>query len=209
MKLGPQIRALFGPYERQIAEAYRALYVDIDAFVAQVRKWKPLAGAILEVGCGEGAVTERLSAAYPVADIVAIDITDRIGRLYRGSSRSVRFMRCAVHEIPADVTTQFDLILLSDVLHHVPAEFRQDLLAAIRARLAPRGTFVFKDWRRSRTPIHWLCYASDRWLTGDRVGFMTGEEMRARLARIFGERSLIDETRIGPWSNNIAMLVRP
>jgi 2-polyprenyl-6-hydroxyphenyl methylase/3-demethylubiquinone-9 3-methyltransferase len=74
--------------------------------------------------------------------------------------------------------------------------------------LAPGGNLVFKDWQRNGTPIHWLCHASDRWLTGDQVNFMAREEMRTMLARSFGEAALITESRVGPWWNNIAILVR-
>jgi len=100
-------------------------------------------------------------------------------------------------------------VVLSDVLHHVPLELRQGLLHAVRTALAPKGTFVFKDWQRNYTPIHWLCYASDRWLTGDRISYMTRSEMRERLALTFGEDALVGEARVGPWWNNIATLVRP
>jgi 2-polyprenyl-3-methyl-5-hydroxy-6-metoxy-1,4-benzoquinol methylase len=209
MGIGPSIRSMFGRYERGVAEAYRSLYLDIDAFVALMRQWQPAAKRILEVGCGEGAVTERLKAAYPGAKITAIDLTPRLGRLYEGSLDGVRFFQCDVQEIAATEPGQYDLVLLCDVLHHVPVEFRPELLDAIRATLAPSGAFVFKDWERSFTPIHWLCYASDRWITGDRISYMTRYEMRERLARSFGEAALVAETRIVPWRNNIATLVRP
>jgi 2-polyprenyl-6-hydroxyphenyl methylase/3-demethylubiquinone-9 3-methyltransferase len=200
---------MFGRYEHRIAEAYRALYIDIDAFVGRTRQWTPTAKRILEVGCGEGAVTERLKAAYPDAKITAIDITSRVGRLYMGSLDNVRFIRCDVQEIAATEPGQYDLAVLSDVLHHVPVEFRQELLDAIRTTLAPDGALIFKDWERNFTPIHWLCYASDRWLTGDRISYMTRDEMHEHLARSFGEAALVAEARVAPWRNNIAALVRP
>jgi 2-polyprenyl-6-hydroxyphenyl methylase/3-demethylubiquinone-9 3-methyltransferase len=200
---------MFGPYERQISEAYRSIYIDIDAFVELIRQWKPTANNILEVGCGEGAVTQRLNASYPDAKITAIDITPRVGRLYLGSTDKVRFIQCGVQEIAERESGQFDLVVLSDVLHHVPIELRQGLLDAIRIALAPNGTFVFKDWQRNFAPIHWLCYASDRWLTGDRISYMTRDEMRERLASSFGAPSLVGEARVGPWWNNIATLIRP
>jgi 2-polyprenyl-3-methyl-5-hydroxy-6-metoxy-1,4-benzoquinol methylase len=209
MKLGPSIRAKFGRYERQISEFYRSIYIDIDAFVELMRGWKPGARKILEVGCGEGAVTQRLNAAYPGAKITAIDITSRLGRLYRGSLHDVRFVRCTVQEIAATELAHYDLVVLSDVLHHVPVELRQGVLDAIRAALAPGGTLVFKDWQRNYAPIHWLCYASDRWLTGDRINYMTREEMRDHLTHSFGQAALVSEARIGPWWNNLATLVRP
>jgi 2-polyprenyl-3-methyl-5-hydroxy-6-metoxy-1,4-benzoquinol methylase len=209
MNLGPFIRGLFGRYERRISEGYRSIYIDMDAFVDQMRQWKPNAKRILEVGCGEGAVTQRLRAAYPDAQITAIDITPRVGRLYQGSLDGVRFIRCRVQEVAASESGQYDLVVLCDVLHHVPIDLRQDLLDAIRRAMALGGTLVFKDWQRNYAPIHWLCYASDRWLTGDRISYMTREEMRERLALSFGAAALIAEARVAPWWNNIATLVRP
>ena len=98
--------------------------------------------------------------------------------------------------------------MLSDVLHHVPDELRAALLNAIGTTLAPGASFVFKDWQRNYTPIHWLSYISDRWLTGDRISYMSREEMRNRLVASFGEAALIAEATIRPWRNNIAFLVR-
>jgi 2-polyprenyl-3-methyl-5-hydroxy-6-metoxy-1,4-benzoquinol methylase len=209
MKLGPLVRRMFGPYERQISEIYRGLFVDIDALVEVIVQWARAPIKILEVGCGEGAVTQRLNAAFPDVDITAIDITPRVGRLYHGSLEHVRFMQKTVQEIAAAEPGQYDLVVLSDVMHHVPLEVRQGLLDAIRAALAPNGTLVFKDWQKNHAPIHWLTYALDRWLTGDRVSYMTREEMRERLARSFGEGALLAEALIGPWRNNLAILVRP
>ena len=160
------------------------------------------------MGCGEGAVTQRLNATYPDAKITAIDITPRVGRLYRGLRDNVRFAQCGVQEIAATESGQYDLVVLSDVLHHVPLELRRGLLEAVRAALAPKGTLVFKDWQRNGAPIHWLCYASDRWLTGDRISYMTRTEMRECLALAFGESALVAEARVAPWWNNIATLVR-
>jgi 2-polyprenyl-6-hydroxyphenyl methylase/3-demethylubiquinone-9 3-methyltransferase len=209
MKPGPLIRTLFGPYERTISGAYRSIYIDIKLLVEQMQRWKPNAKRILEVGCGEGAVTERLCAAYPNAEITGIDITPRVGRLFKGSRSHTKFIQCGVQDIAADEPHSYDLVILCDVLHHVPVELRQGLLDRVQETLAPGGTFVFKDWQRNNSPIHWLCYASDRWLTGDRIHYMTRENMREYVSGSFGSAALIDEARVGPWWNNIAMLVRP
>jgi SAM-dependent methyltransferase len=209
VKAGPFIRKMFGPFEPLISATYRSIYLDLDAFMALIQRWQPTASKILEVGCGEGAVTERLRATYPGANITAIDITPRIGRLYRGSFRDVEFIQSDVKEIAKKKPGHFDLVVLSDVLHHVPVDFRQELLNSIRTVLAAKGTFIFKDWQRNRAPIHWLCYASDRWLTGDRINYMTRDEMRQHLVISFDAASLVAEARVGPWWNNIATLIRP
>lgn len=209
MAIGPSIRRMFGRHERRISDAYRAIFLDIGDFASQIQRWKPDAGRILEVGCGEGAVTERLRDLYPEADITGIDLTPRLGRLYRGPRERVRFIQRPVQDIAAAEPGRYDLVVLCDVLHHVPEALRQSLLDAIGTTLGPGGVLVFKDWERTGTPIHWLCYASDRWLTGDRVAYMTRDEMRVRLSRSFGEAALIAEARTTPWRNNVAMLVRP
>jgi SAM-dependent methyltransferase len=200
---------MFGPFEPRISATYRSIYLDLDAFIRLMQRWQPSASKILEVGCGEGAVTERLRTTYPGAKITAIDITPRIGRLYRGSLRDVEFIQSDVKEIAKKEPGHYDLVVLSDVLHHVPVEFRQELLNSIRTVLAARGTFIFKDWQRNHAPIHWLCYASDRWLTGDPISYMTRDEMRQHLAISFGAASLVAEARVAPWWNNIATLIRP
>ena len=179
----------------------------MDAFIELMQRWKPVASEILEVGCGEGAVTERLKITYPNSKITAIDITPRIGRLYRGSRCDVEFIQTDVRDVAKKKPEHYDFVVLSDVLHHVPIESRQGLLDSIRALLAPKGSFIFKDWQRNHAPIHWLCYASDRFLTGDMIDYMTRQEMRRLLEASFGPDALVGEARIRPWWNNIATLV--
>jgi hypothetical protein len=36
-----------------------------------------------------------------------------------------------------------------------------------------------------------------------------GPEMRERLANNFGDGSMVAEARVGPWWNNLAILVQP
>ncbi|HLH88137.1 MAG TPA: class I SAM-dependent methyltransferase [Xanthobacteraceae bacterium] len=208
MPLGPAVRRLFGRHEHRIAALYRAIFVDIDAYARQIGEWVPAARRILEVGCGEGAVTERLVHLYPAADILAIDITPRVGRLFRGPHEHVTFKQVTVQQVAADAPGAFDLVILSDVLHHVPAAMRGELLAAVHATVAPGGALIFKDWERTAAPIHWLCHAGDRWLTGDRVRYLRRPEAETLLADAFGRPAVIARAFVKPWRNNFALLAR-
>ena len=208
MPLGPAVRRLFGRHEHRVTALYRAIFVDIDAYARQIGDWVPAARRVLEVGCGEGAVTERLVHLYPAADILAIDITPRVGRLFRGPRDRVTFKQVTVQQVAADAPGAFDLVILSDVLHHVPAAMRGELLAAVRASVAPGGALVFKDWERTAAPIHWLCHAGDRWLTGDRVRYLRRSEAEAMLADAFGRPAVVARACVKPWRNNFAMLAR-
>lgn len=208
MPLGPAVRALFGRHEHRVAELYRAIFVDIDAYACQIGEWVSSARHILEVGCGEGAVTERLARLYPEANILAIDITPRVGRLFRGPRDRVTFAEITVQQVSAEQPGAFDLVILSDVLHHVPPAMRRELLAAVRATVAHGGSLIFKDWERTAAPIHWLCHAGDRWLTGDQVRYLRRSEAEAMLADAFGRSAVVAQARVRPWRNNFAMLAR-
>lgn len=202
MSIGASVRRAFGPYERQVAAAYRAIYLDLDDFGRELARQVPLALRILEVGGGEGAVTEVLAGTYPAAQILSIDITERIGRLYAGPRERVEFCHADVAEIAASRPATFDLVLVSDVIHHVPPALRQPFLADIARCLAPGGRLAIKDWARTATPIHWMCHASDRWLTGDRVAFLTPAGMRALVGQAVPALVPTGDSRIAPWRNN-------
>lgn len=209
MPLGPALRRVFGPFEHQVAELYRSIYVDLDDYVAAVREWIPSATSILEIGCGEGAVTERLAVAYPDARITAIDITPRVGRLFRGPDSRVTFEQRTVEEVAAESPGAFGMVMIADVIHHVPTDLRRSIFDAASRALAPGGALIFKEWERTRTPIHWMCLASDRWITGDKVSFLSREEARALVAQSFTPAAVLAERRVAPWRNNLMMLVRP
>lgn len=207
MALGAFIRKSFGPFEPQIAEAYRSIFIDLDDWAAQLRTVCPSPRRILEVGCGEGAMTERLTIAFPNAVIDAIDITPRLGRLFSGDPSRVNFREEYVEDRLAANPQPYDLILLVDVLHHVPPEAQESLLASVRQLLSPNGVFAIKDWERNYSPIYWLCYCSDRFLTGDRIRYNTPRETEQQLRSIFKDWSVRRGMHVRPWRSNYAFFV--
>jgi len=208
MRPGPLVRRLFGPYERGVAEAYRKIFIDLDALAELMRAWVPQAQRILEVGCGEGAMTERIVRTYPAAAVKAIDITPNVGRLFRGQTSAVKFCQETVEESARREPASFDLVVLSDVMHHVPDNLRRSLMVSIDQAMAPNGSLLFKDWVISANPIHWLCAASDRYLTGDKVAYFTVGGISALVSEAFGPGTIRRTGTVRPWRNNVAVLVQ-
>lgn len=208
MPVGPIVRRLCGPYERRVSELWRSAFIDLDAWVAQIAAWAPEPARILEVGCGEGAMTERLRDRFPRASITAIDLTPRLGRLFEGDRGRVDFINAPVEDIARLYPASYDLVILSDVLHHVPQAARVSLVGSIRTALKPGGKLAFKDWARNATPIHWLCHAADRYLTGDDVRYLNEQELRAFVTKEFGAGAIQAECRIAPWANNLGLLAQ-
>jgi 2-polyprenyl-6-hydroxyphenyl methylase/3-demethylubiquinone-9 3-methyltransferase len=208
MSLGSRVRAAFGPWERPLAAAYRACFVNLGHFVDELRKYAN-PERILEIGCGEGSLTELLAGAFPCATITGIDITPRVGRLFRGDSRRVEFFQVTPGEFAVSHPGSFDLVVICDVIHHVPWSEHPLLLEQSLRALAPGGMLVLKDWERRMNLGHALCYLSDRWITGDRVRYRTAAEFRTLLYSVFSDSCIEREWRVGPWMNNVAFIVKP
>ena len=154
-------------------------------------------------------MTERIVRTYPAATVTAIDITPNVGRLFRGKTSTVTFCQETVEEVARREPASFDLVVLSDVMHHVPADLRRSLLGAINQAMAPNGSLVFKEWVISASPIHWLCAASDRYLTGDEVAYFTIDGINALVTDAFGPSTICRTDTVKPWRNNLAVLIQP
>ncbi len=100
------------------------------------------------------------------------------------------------------------MVLLCDVLHHVPWDRHEMLLRLARRTIRTGGAFVFKEWERRANVAHALNYFSDRVLTGDRVRYGTHAHWCRLIESVFGSGSIVAESRVPPWPNNILLLVK-
>jgi 2-polyprenyl-3-methyl-5-hydroxy-6-metoxy-1,4-benzoquinol methylase len=207
--IGPLVRRAFGRHERRISEAYRRIFVDLDAFVASIHAHVPTPLHVLEIGCGEGAVTERLALAFPGSVLTGIDVCAHPGRLYRGDRSRVRFLRGSATDLGALEHARYQLVIISDVLHHVPFQGWRRFLSSVLPLMAEDGTLVLKDWVRNRTPAYLLGYLSDRFITGDRVRYPGETELRLLVQDCFGRDAIHSEFHIRPWRCNLALVISP
>ncbi len=143
----------FAMSPREIAEAYAALdaggarYRDTDTTPAQIDAIVEAArGRVLEVGCGNGVVAERLVAAG--REVVAVDVT-------LGSAREThRRARCTVAlaglpELPF-ANAAFDTVVCAHTLEHIPDLWRA---AAELRRVARRVVAVVPRQRYYRYTV--------------------------------------------------------
>ncbi len=207
MALGAWIRRSMGPLERPVANLYRALFVDITHLGLSIKD-NSQAKTILEIGGGEGAMTEQLAAQFPNAQITSIDIAPTIGRLYRGDRSRVEFLQINIDEFAAQRSDTFDLIIICDVLHHIPWELHESILNTGKSLLSKGGNFIVKDWENRPTPINYLSYFLERYVTGDKVAYKTRTQLVQLIEKVFGKNSIRSEHRIRPWKNNILFFIK-
>jgi SAM-dependent methyltransferase len=207
MSVGSALRNVLGPATDPVARLYRRWYIDLDDFGRTIGRLGPV-GRAVEVGCGDGHLTERLAAELPTAEILGIDVADQPGRLYHGDTTKVRFEQITAQDLASREPASFDLVVLSDVLHHVDVEHRRPLLAAVCSLVAPGGHFVCKDWIRGRNPASVASWLSDRYITGDRIVlFRDREEFVEAISTACNGRPIVAEGRVPPRWNNLYLVV--
>ena len=64
MTVGGRLRQLLGPATDPVARWYRKWYVDLDDFGRTLSRFGPVE-RVVEVGCGDGHLTERIVAEMP------------------------------------------------------------------------------------------------------------------------------------------------
>lgn len=99
---------------------------------------------VLELGCGTGQVTARLLAVG--AHVVAVD--ELPAMLARARRRAPRATFVEGDAVDADVGGDYDLVVLSFVLHNFDADGRIRLLRRAEAALTETGRIGVLDWAR-------------------------------------------------------------
>ena len=180
MSPGPLLRRLLGDrWFPSLGRLYRRVFVDLRKVVEGFPE-VPEGGHILDVGAGDGELMNLLLPLNPGATATLIDVAPQVGGWLRAD------LRDRVEALPETSVAAYakrkrpvDLLILSDVVHHVPLAERPGLLIDLRELLGGRAAkLVVKEvepgsWRAK------LYYLADRFITGDRnVRFIRRDEVR-------------------------------
>ncbi|WP_019401807.1 MULTISPECIES: bifunctional 2-polyprenyl-6-hydroxyphenol methylase/3-demethylubiquinol 3-O-methyltransferase UbiG [unclassified Chelatococcus] len=109
----------------------------------------PQGARVLDVGCGTGALLALLVAIERIAEGVGCDVSAPALSFARGAAGRLaggeRLRFDHIETIDGVVDAPFDVVVMVDVLHHVPEAERQKVVAAAARRTAPGGVFIYKD----------------------------------------------------------------
>lgn len=208
MPIGPALRERLGRFEQPATDLYRGFFISLDDLAVTLASVSD-ATSILEIGCGAGHLSNRLLERFPEASLVGADICEAPGDKCTGFPGRTEFVRALSTELVAERAGQFDLVVICDVVHHVPAEQREELLRSALDLCKPGGLVAVKDWERENRPAHAITYFADRYISGDKgVAFMTYDEQRDLVLGALPEAELVLEARVPPRRNNVLLVLR-
>jgi 2-polyprenyl-3-methyl-5-hydroxy-6-metoxy-1,4-benzoquinol methylase len=111
-------------------------------------------GRILDVGCGDGLLLQRLASA--ATEVVGIDSDPSAITRARHRLRGVPNSRLIVGDVltsGALDTLSFDAITCVATLHHMPLS---DALLRFRQLLRPNGTLIVVGLAANTSPLDWM-----------------------------------------------------
>ena len=122
-------------------------------------------GAILDVGCGHGAMIALLAAGNRGREVLGIDPDERkIAWARSGPGRlgNVSLRRATIDDLLPELENRFDAIVVADVLYLLPLDRWDRFAAACRRLLKPRGRLFLKEAEGNRSWKHFKCIAQEQ-----------------------------------------------
>jgi SAM-dependent methyltransferase len=209
MSIGRLGRRALGPLEQGVSHRYRTFFVNTDHLaqtLVDCAKNNQSHLRILEIGCGEGLVASSIINQFASAQLLGIDITPDPGRFFTGDLQRAQFRSCSTKELVEEQVAPFDLVILCDVLHHVPDDLLQSVLHDAVRLLAPDGLLAVKEMERDNSIGYWLGWFSDRVISGEQVRFFDRSELRALLDDVCPGAQVVAERRVEPRRCNSLMV---
>ena len=208
MPFGAQVRSALGPLEGRAIKIYRDWFVDLAELARDIAALGPFE-RVLEIGAGDGILSRSLADALPGTAILGIDIAPDPGRMVPDRDDRVTFRQISTSELIVEGVEPLDLVVVADVLHHVPPSEHEHLVSDATSLLASGGLLVVEDWERTRSASHLVGDVADRYISGDRqVSYMTRGELGDLMLHTAPSLQLAAEFRIPPRHNNLLMAFR-
>jgi ubiquinone/menaquinone biosynthesis C-methylase UbiE len=167
-------------YERSLLQRFFLTPIQT-ATIAEIDREVTEPEAILDIGCGTGALLRRLANAYPLASLVGVDAAAGMIQQAQAAVPAgglLRFMEARAEQLPFP-DGSFDLVVSTMSFHHWADQQRG--LAEVRRVLKPQGVFVLTDVMVGPWLSRALASTSDRIVTARRLEvLLTGASLRRR-----------------------------
>ncbi len=154
-----QTKELAETYLKGVRGAIPAAALQLQVMESVVRSWRPGAGRVLDLGCGDGPIGRMLLRHFPKAKVIFADFSEPMLEAARsqvtGESRAVvlkvdysspAWIECVASSAP------FDVVVSGFSIHHQPDDRKKALYGEIFDLLALSGVFLNLEHVASATP---------------------------------------------------------
>ncbi|MHB1294076.1 MAG: class I SAM-dependent methyltransferase [Anaerolineae bacterium] len=154
-------------------------------FLDDIVQYLPQSGTVLDLGCGFGLFAQCFAMARPNCRFVGIDLdAQRIALAQRSAERlglgNVTFMALDARAYVPD--GPLAAVLTLDLMHHLPREDGDAVLAHLTQALIPGGVLLLKDVTTQPRSMLYFTYLMDLLVTrGGAVAYRSEHEWRSRL----------------------------
>lgn len=139
MKTAAEVKAYYDNYQFRFKHNVRH-YIVINKLVdAGLKK----TDKVLEIGCGNGAVTKLIAEKVKKGSVTGLDISSvsiTAANINLKHCSNANFIACNVSDF--DSSEKFNVVVLSDVLEHIPIEYHDELFKKLKDLLSDDG-FIF------------------------------------------------------------------
>ncbi len=95
---------------------------------------------VLEIGCGGGALTQLLAEALPRGSVFGVDLSPRSIEATRERLAAFGNVQVVAGDVlDVDVGERYDVVVLPDVIEHIPLEMHDTLFGRVASWVKPAG----------------------------------------------------------------------
>ncbi len=151
-----QLIALNQAFYSRFANEFSETRSSAQARLNRIVRYVPDHASVLEIGCGNGRLAERLDRDGRPLSYIGVDLAKEMIEI--ANARRVNLRSITAEFRVADVTqpgwneglpgAPFDIAIALAVLHHIPSfELRLQVLRDMQAMLKPSGLLVMTNWQ--------------------------------------------------------------
>ncbi|SEW22986.1 1-acyl-sn-glycerol-3-phosphate acyltransferases [Chitinophaga sp. YR573] len=200
-------------YKGPVLEWYMRIKTKMENNYELFHQLLPENGRILDIGCGYGFLSYMLQFMSPNRQIMGVDYDeDKISTAQHNYIKSER-LNFAYADITNYTFDNYDAFVISDVLHYLPSDDQEKVLAECINHLNPGGVIVVRDGdlnlekRHERTRL--TEFFSTKLIgfnkTQNELSFFSSTRMREIVTRYGATMEQIDNTK---YTSNVIFIIK-
>jgi len=201
MSVGKVVRIILGDQFKTIGRLYRSLFVNLRQVSISISPYIPINSLVLDIGGGDGEPINYLLSLREDLNVIIIDPSNSIGGFIEEiySSRVQLLPGVSIVEYLKFASQIPDVILISDVIHHIPINSRNVFFSELKEMVVNSKKnikLIIKDIEPGSFRSN-LSLFSDRCISGDQnVSLIKCIDLKTTLYTLFENSISINDTNL-------------